>query len=103
MQENPARDSRLKGKPLASRRHFLIARLAIVLGYLLVLALAIAGAIVLEQLIFMGIGFALLAVAGAIAVEVLGEGLFELKRAFDYSAYRQSWDRANSSGEHLAR
>ena len=87
--------AQLRGKPLASRRRFLIKRVSIVLAYLLILAVAIVGTFVVEKLIFMGIGFALLAITAAIALEVLGEGLFELKRAFDYKGYRENWEQAN--------
>jgi hypothetical protein len=86
---------RLHGRPLASRSGFLIRRSILVLLYLALLGVALYGAIHLENLFFKGIGLALLALLAAVVVEVLGEGLFYLRKTFDYGRYRQEWERAN--------
>jgi hypothetical protein len=86
---------RLRGKPLASRSGFLIKRSILVLLYLTALASGLYIAIGLEKMFLKGIGLALLALLAAIAVEVSGEGLFYLRRAFDYGKYRQEWEQAN--------
>lgn len=87
--------SRLKGKPLATRGRFLAVRSLAVLSYLVLLAAALFAAISLEQWLFTGLGVTALAVLAAIAVEVIGEGLFEIPKAFSYRRYRDQWERAN--------
>lgn len=92
--------SSLRGKPLTSRRSFLVKRATFALAYLLVLASVLIVAVVSEQVLFAGIGLTLLAVGAAIAVELIGEGLFELPRLFSYRAYRQRWEQANEVPSH---
>jgi hypothetical protein len=87
----------LRGKPLLSRRRYLIRESVLVVLFLALLAGALYFAIHFEKWFFKGIGFAVLAVVAAIFVEVLGQGVFEIRRAFDYGRYREEWERANPS------
>jgi hypothetical protein len=44
-----------------------------------------------------GVGWAILAVLAGLALEVIGEGIFEIHKAFDHAGYRKEWELANGS------
>lgn len=91
-----------RGKALASRGQFLIKRSFAVLLYLVALGAAVFGMLRFEALFFKGIGLALLVLLAYVAFEVFAEGVFYLRRAFDYGAYHREWEEANDPGDRIA-
>lgn len=92
------RRQRLIGRPLSSRTRFLITRLALVLLYLVAALAALLAAFKLEQRLLKGVGWGVLALLAAVVAETVGEGIFEIHRAFDYGKYREEWEQANHPG-----
>jgi hypothetical protein len=98
------RRQRLIGSPLSSRTRFLTIRLTFVLLYLVVAVGALLVAFRLEQWLLKGVGWTALALLAAVAAEIVGEGIFEMHKVFDYGKYREEWEQANrSSSDGLAR
>jgi hypothetical protein len=76
----------------------LIKRLTLVLLYLVLAVSALLAAFKLEQRLLKGVGWTVLVLLAAVAAEIVGEGIFEIHKAFDYGKYRQEWEQANRSG-----
>ena len=85
----------MRGKPLATRWRFLAKRSIAAVLYFVLLGGALLVGISVEGWLFAGIGLTVAAVLVWIAVEVIGEGLFELPRLLSYRRYREEWERAN--------
>jgi hypothetical protein len=90
---------RLRGRPLISRGVFLARRSILVLLYLVAVAAALLGLLMLEGLFLQGIGVTILAILAAIAFEMFADGVFEVHKAFDYAEYRREWELANDPVE----
>jgi hypothetical protein len=68
-----------------------------VLLYLVVAIGVLLAAFRLEQLLLKGVGWAALAVLAAVVAEIVGGGIFEIHKIFDYGKYREEWEQANPS------
>jgi membrane protein required for beta-lactamase induction len=85
----------LRGKQLASRSAFIVKRALVVFVYLLVVVGLLLVALKIEKWFLKGVGFTVLALVAAVALELVGDGLFGIRKAFDYGAYREEWEQAN--------
>jgi hypothetical protein len=92
------RRQRLTGRPLSSQARFLVKRLTLVLLYLVVVVGALLVAFRLEQWLLKGVGWAVLAILAAVVAEIVGDGIFEIHKIFDYGEYREEWEQANRCG-----
>jgi hypothetical protein len=75
----------------------LVKRSTFALLYLLVAVGALLAAFRLEQWLSKGVGWAVLALLAAVAAEVVGGGILEIHKVFDYRKHREEWERANRS------
>jgi len=66
--------------------------------YLVVAVGALLAAFRLERQFLKGVGWTALALLVAVSAEIVGGGIFEIHKIFDYGKYREEWERANGSG-----
>lgn len=74
----------------------------LVVLYLVMAAGALFVAFRLEHWFLKGVGWTVLALFAALTAEIVGEGIFEVHKAFDYGTYREEWERANRSDSNKA-